>query len=232
MSFTARQPNINEKTVMKGIFKQIVKKTPLHRPLKQWVEKRGQLAEIAKWEEQGKPAPPPHVIKQQVLREYARSYRLRTLVETGTFYGDMVEALRAEFDHIYSVELSQDLYEKAVKRFKGAHNVEIIHGDSGGEVGKLMDRIKQPILFWLDGHYSGGVTARGDRDTPVYEELHHILKFGQMGHVIIIDDARLFGTNPAYPSVTELSEFIKSRVPDVNIIVQDDSIRITPKEYA
>jgi hypothetical protein len=29
------------------------------------------------------------------------------------------------------------------------------------------------------------------------------------GHVIIVDDARCFGTDPAYGSIEELSEFIQ-----------------------
>jgi hypothetical protein len=48
--------------------------------------------------------------------------------------------------------------------------------------------------------------------------------------VIIIDDARLFGSDPAYPSKEELNEFIESRRSDVKITVQNDSIRITPPE--
>ena len=54
-------------------------------------------------------------------------------------------------------------------------NVELLHGDSGTELGNVMNKINQPALFWLDGHYSAGVTAKGDKDTPIYEELVCIL---------------------------------------------------------
>jgi hypothetical protein len=171
--------------------------------------------------------PPPHLLKQRALREYAQRYGLKILVETGTFYGEMVDALRDEFDHIYSIELSTELYEQALQKFKGLRHIELIHGDSGVELGKLVPRIRQPALFWLDGHYCDGVTAKGAKDTPIYEELHHILS-PESGHVIIIDDARLFGSDPGYPSVEELSEFIRSRAPGAGIVVQDDSIRVTP----
>lgn len=92
----------------------------------------------------------------------------------------------------------------------------------------MIRQINQPALFWLDGHYSAGVTAKGEKHTPIYEELEHILGTQERKHVIIIDDARLFGTDPAYPNLEELSDFIKAKRNNVDILVQDDSIRITP----
>ena len=191
--------------------------------------KRQQKKEFVEWERKGKPIPPPHIVKQRTLQSYAERYDLKVLVETGTYYGDMVEAMKHVFDHIYSIELSKELFEKAKKRFKGLKHVELIHGDSGIEFRNLMDKINQPALFWLDGHYSGGVTAKGEKETPILEELQQILNAPDRGHVIIIDDARCFGTDPAYPTIEQLYTFIKSKRPNVNIFAQDDSIRITPR---
>jgi hypothetical protein len=50
------------------------------------------------------------------------------------------------------------------------------------------------------------------------------------GHVIIIDDARCFGSDPDYPNMEELSNFIKSKKPNLVIAVQDDNIIITPPQ--
>lgn len=91
-----------------------------------------------------------------------------------------------------------------------------------------MSILDQPALFWLDGHYSGGETAQGEKDTPIYEELDRILDAPDRDHVIIIDDARCFGRDRDYPSIQELSDFVRSRRPNVDIAVQDDSIRIKP----
>jgi hypothetical protein len=212
------------------ILKQIIKKMSLYYPLKNWLTKRKQKKELFEWERTGKPAPSPHIIKQQTLLTYARSFGLKNLVETGTLYGDMVEAMKNDFDRIYSIELSTELYEEAKERFQKEENIELIHGDSGIELKNVIKKINQPTLFWLDGHYSGGVTAKGNNDTPIYEELNHILNAEDRDHVIIIDDARLFGSDPAYPSIEELNEFIESKRSDVKIIVQEDSIRITPPE--
>jgi hypothetical protein len=103
-----------------------------------------------------------------------------------------------------------------------------MRGDSGRELGRMMAKIDQPALFWLDGHYSASVTARGEKDTPIFEELEHILRAPDLGHVIVIDDARHFGSDPAYPTIEELRKYVVSKRPHARITVEGDSIRITP----
>jgi hypothetical protein len=214
---------------MKEAIKQIVKETSLYHPLRNWMVKRRLKKELVEWEKNGKPSPPPHIIKQQTLQSYAEKYNLKVLVETGTFYGDMIEAMKNVFDKIYSIELSQELFERAKKRFKNQKQVELIQGDSGIELKSLLSKIDRPTLFWLDGHYSAGETAKGDKDTPIFEELQHIFDTPDLGHVIIIDDARSFGLHQDYPPIEQLSEFIKSKRPNMDVSVQYDSVRIVPK---
>lgn len=217
---------------MKSLLKKAIKKTPLYQPLKNWMEVRWQEKEIREWARKGKPIPPPHIVKQRTLRTFAEKFKLKILVETGTYHGDMVEAMKGVFSRIYSIELGRELYENAKKRFDGEKKIHLIHGDSGTEMGNLIGSIDQPALFWLDGHYSAGVTARGTKDTPICDELSHILSAQDSGHVIIIDDARMFGANPAYPSIEELSKLIWAKRPDFIITVEDDIIRITPNKMS
>lgn len=202
---------------MKRLLKNYIKKTRLFYLIQNWL-----------WHKKGKPLPAPHTVKQKTLYEYAKRFQLGILIETGTFYGDMVEAMKGSFDQIYSIELSKALYDSATRRFHGVNNITLIHGDSGIKLGEVMKKINRPALFWLDGHYSGGITAKGEKITPIYEELKHILRSEDMAHVIIIDDARCFGINAPYPSIENLISFVKSRKPNANITVQDDMIRIVP----
>lgn len=211
-----------------------VQKNSFYNSVKNWALKRELTAQfiVSQWQRNGKPNPPPHVVKQRALRDHANSYGLRILVETGTYLGDMVEAMKSEFDKIYSIELSQALYEQARLRFKNADNIEIIQGDSGIVLERLVGEINKPALFWLDGHYSGGLTAKGEKETPIYKEIQHILNAPDAKHVIIIDDARCFGELPDYPSIEELQQYVWSKNPDLSIVIQDDSIRITPPHEA
>lgn len=213
---------------MKKIDTDLLKSMRLYYPLKSCLSKLRQTWELNTWEKKGYPNPPPHLVKQRILQKYAKEFNLKVLVETGTYYGDMIEAQLNYFDKIYSIELSPTLFSYAAERFRLKPNVEVIQGDSGIEIKKIMKDLKQPALFWLDGHYSSDETARGDKDTPILEELECILKSDDLGHVIIIDDARLFGSDPAYPSLEAIEALIHSRRPALKIKVSNDSIRITP----
>lgn len=214
---------------MNKLLKRIIKRTPLHFPLHNWRNKKKNLIELEAWERGDHKGRPPHIIKQRALKNYAKEFDLKIFVETGTYHGDMVEALKTSFDKVYSIELYEKFFVQAKKRFKSEKHIELIQGDSGIEMEQVMKKIDQPTLFWLDGHYSGGRTGKGEKETPIYKELDHILNSKDIGHVIIVDDARCFGTEPDYPDIESLKGFVYAKRPNVKISVQDDSIRITPK---
>lgn len=216
---------------MSNVVNSFLKKMGLYHPYRNWSVRRRQARELRAWERGGRVAvPAPHLVKQQTLKEYAGKYSLKSLVETGTLHGDMIEAMKGSFEMVYSIELSRELYKEAKDRFRADSNVELIQGDSGEELASLVTRLKGPALFWLDGHYSGGDTARGEEDTPIYKELGHILDSGEVGHVIIIDDARCFGTESGYPTIEELKEYITAKRGGLLIELKGDSIRITHKD--
>lgn len=189
---------------------------------------RKQRRSLKKWEANGRPNPPPHAIKKQNLLRHAREFNIGTLVETGTYHGDMIDAVRNDFQSIYSIELSDRFFHAAKKRFSRQPHVHILHGDSGERLGELMADIKAPAIFWLDGHYSAGTTARGTLDCPVYRELSHILDHPVKNHVILIDDARCFGRDKDYPSIEELQQFVLTKSPHLLFSITNDCICITP----
>lgn len=214
-------------TTVRELLKAAFAGTGVFHPLRGVVRKRRQPREVARWEQAGRPVPVPHVIKQKVLREYGRRFMLDTLVETGTYQGDMVDALRHDFSTIYSVELNYALFAAATERFRHDPHVHIVQGDSGTALGNVLGELRGPALFWLDGHYSAGITALGSKVTPIFEELDQIFLTGSEDHVVIIDDARLFGTDPGYPSLQALVEHVLARRPGADIQVDLDSIRLT-----
>ena len=183
--------------------------------------------QLAEWEKNGRPSPPPHIVKQMAIEEYLGKFHTDILVETGTYLGDMVEAQRDHFKKIYSIELSEKLFNKALKRFKDHLHIKILHGDSSIVLNKLMNEIDKPALFWLDGHYSHGMTAKGEKECPVPEELTTILK-SSLPHIILIDDARLFNGTHDYPTIEQIVEIIRSNNKQYLVEIKDDIIRLTP----
>jgi len=183
---------------------------------------------IKKWEKRGKPVPTPHVVKQDAIRYYRSLFGYATLIETGTFRGEMVEAQRNFFDKIYSIELAPKLWEEAVKLFQPDKHITILQGDSGKVLNDVVSQLSAPGIFWLDGHYSAGETAKGDKECPIYEEVDAIFKHSNLNHVLLVDDARLFVGVNDYPAIEDLTNYIKSKNASYGVEVKDDIIRYTP----
>ncbi|MDP4115053.1 MAG: hypothetical protein Q8903_02905 [Bacteroidota bacterium] len=178
------------------------------------------------WINAGKPVPPHHIVKQKAILEYKEKFNLDTLVETGTFRGDMMYCMKGEFKKLYSIELAEGLYKKAKKRFKKYPNVNILFGDSGEVLKSLVPSFQLPVLFWLDGHYSGTVTAKGNVETPILMELETIFK-SNIDHTILVDDAILFNGTRDYPTMEVLKNYVAKNKPQYKVKVENDLIRIS-----
>lgn len=180
------------------------------------------------WEKRGKPTKVPHLVKQRAVREYAGLFGCAVLVETGTLLGDMVYACRHAFREIHSIELDEALHRRARERFGRYSQVRLHHGDSAEVLPRVIGGLSEPILFWLDAHYSGGMTARGSVDTPIAEELQAIFKHQDGRHVVLIDDAHEFVGENGYPTMDDLRAFVEALRPDLFVEVFDNIIRISP----
>jgi len=182
--------------------------------------------QLRKWRKNGCPIPPPHIVKQNEIIEYQKKYQYSTLIETGTYFGDMVEALKKKFTRIISIEIDSILIMKAKKRFINDANITIVQGDSGKIIPEILMEISDPVIFWLDGHYSGGVTSKGAKECPIFEELEAILNNVNLKHVILIDDARCFVGEGDYPTIKELTNYVKSKNSQYKVEVKHDIIRL------
>jgi hypothetical protein len=181
---------------------------------------------VQKWKSKGSPVPPPHIIKERTVEQYRQEYNCDILVETGTYRGDMIYAGRNYFKQIYSIELDSNLHKKALKKFKKYSHIEIYQGDSGAVLQKIIPKLDRPTLFWLDAHYSGGITAKGEKECPVFEELATIFS-STHHHIVLIDDARCFTGKHDYPTIKALEEFVFQHKPEYTLRVKDDIIRLT-----
>ena len=172
--------------------------------------------------------PLPAFVKRSVLKRNLLDYGLDTLVETGTQYGDTPWLFRDELSEIWSIELSPELAGLARQRFRKYSHIHVVQGDSSDRISEIIPRLKTPTLFWLDGHYSSGVTARSTLDCPIYAELKAVLSICRQRWVVMIDDARLFGAEKDYPALEELENFVRGALPEAEFTVEHDMIKIVP----
>lgn len=186
--------------------------------------------EVRRWIRAGCPSPAPGVIKLAIVRSYVKRYRVRRFIETGTFYGAMTDAIAQLGVQVDTIELNEVLATRARRIFYRRQNVTVHQGDSAIVLPGLLDGLKTPAVFWLDAHWSGGITARGEVDTPISSELAAILDH-PCSHVVLIDDARHFTGKDGYPELHELIGTIAGSG-RYHIEISTDIIRCVGKELA
>lgn len=205
-------------------FRKLLQRTPFYGVYKSI----GHYPDFWYWKLRGEPIRSPHLVKQRTVREYAQRYGLRVLVETGTYYGEMVAAMKDRFTEIYSVEFDSQLAQRAAKKFSRWPHVHILEGDSQQVLPDLLKRLDAPTLFWLDAGYYGWAGLQGDKQR-LTSELKAILGHAIKQHVILMDDAHgLSGQNGA-PTVPQLKQHIEVEFPGRMVEVKYDILRITPK---
>jgi hypothetical protein len=170
--------------------------------------------------------PDNHIYKQNRIIKIQKEFNFDTFIETGTYYGQMVYCVRNLFRRIYSIEIFEKLATLNTRSFRKLKNINIIWGDSSIELEIIMNsNPSQSILFWLDGHYSGIGTGRGEKITPIIAEIRIILKNNPFKYVIIIDDWRLFD-GIDYPSKEDLLNEFSGIRDKVTIYTDSDALVI------
>lgn len=159
------------------------------------------IRSMKSWKKTGFSENSPQIVKQFVFEKYGVADAV--WVETGTYRGTTTNFLRERYPHVHTIEPGVDLYNAALKRFSGK-NVTLYNDVSENVFPQLLPSLSQNINFWLDGHYSAGVTFRGKKDCPVEDELNAIKEnldnFNKV--TILIDDVRCF-----LPSSSEYSDY-------------------------
>jgi hypothetical protein len=166
------------------------------------------------WEHRLFAAPSPDCVKQKVLIRNGTPNA--TWIETGTYFGDTTNILSQSARQVFSIEPEPTLYANALRRFSSTGNVKIVSGASEDILPTLLQTLAGDINFWLDGHYSAGITFKGRKDTPIVDELSAIekmiSKFNKV--VILVDDVRCFNPrNPdyaEYPSLDFLVDYARN----------------------
>jgi hypothetical protein len=180
------------------------------------------------WKLRGHPVRSPHLVKQRAVLDYAVKFGLRTFVETGTYYGEMITAVKAHFDRVYSIEYDHALAQRAVRRFERDPKIRILEGDSATVLPELLKSLAAPVLFWLDAGYWGWERLRREPERLTVE-VEAILGHAVKGHVILMDDARMLNGQNGALTLAEFETRVVGRFPDRSIEVKHDIVRITPR---
>jgi hypothetical protein len=136
---------------------------------------------------------------------------------------------------VWTIEWSEALWAQA----KAAHHdrpITFVHGSSGVVLPEVLVEVDGPALFWLDGHWSGGVTTGVDDECPVLAEIAAVDAWAHGAEsVILIDDARIFLAPPMlphkreqWPSLMEVADLSRA-VHDRYVTVVEDVIVAAPR---
>lgn len=182
--------------------------------------------------------PATHEYKEKMVEEYSKKYTCDTFVETGTYKGEMLINVYDYFNYLCSVEIVENLYTEAKKNLAIYDKIHLYNGDSGKTIPSMIEDAKAVnenahFMFWLDGHYSGGITGKGEKDTPIMDELKAIKSMNIGACVILIDDARCYvhsGEFIDYPSIKFLKSTVREMWPSATFCVKNDIIRVVVAE--
>lgn len=139
------------------------------------------------------------------------------LIETGTYKGDTSYICSKIFQKIYTIELSRDLYNFCVNKYKSSTNIEFICGDSAQEIKQIVSKLKQKYILFLDAHGSGGDTTFSEKygryGTPILKELEATIE--NPPDVIIIDDYKDYQYINVEDCVKKLGEYKMFSFPEI-----------------
>ena len=133
-------------------------------------------------------------IPRELTLELKARHGLNHFVETGTLVGHTALWANQYFETTTTVEKDIASWQRNYDAFKVERKPIWSYCEDSGE---FLQRIalKCPCLIWLDAHTN--------EECPVLREIAAINK-SPLPHVILVDDARLFGDLPAWPTREEV----------------------------
>jgi hypothetical protein len=177
-------------------------------------------------------------LNKDFVSNLQKLFGLDTFLETGTYLGQTARMAASLFDEVHTIELSKTLYENAKSNLSSFSNISCHQGDTSLLLAPILrdiERRGKKVLFWLDAHYSEGITARGNTNTPIINELQAILESNVPHFVVLIDDIRCFipersDTPPPLKEYPSLSQIVTLMGPCYDFVVYQDVAVILPKQ--
>jgi len=162
------------------------------------------------WVSQNFNPPAPQRVKTKVLQRYA--FLEGNWIETGTYLGDTTRFLAKTFPsaRVTSLEPDFTLFSFNKSRLRKFQNIKLVNSASENSLDDLVSNETSTINLWLDGHFSGDITFRGQTLSPILEELQIIERnIPRLKVCVFVDDIRDFSGDEqtGYPSKNKLVEW-------------------------
>jgi hypothetical protein len=144
-------------------------------------------------------------MKYLAIRSLGKRVGAKFLIETGTFRGVTAARCARAFEKVLTVELDAVLAAEAAQRLAKYANIKVYRGDAVALLPQMLAQCNEgKAVVFLDAHFSGGGTARGDVPEPALAELGILAGHADRIGGIIIDDFRSFGAEEGFPAKAEL----------------------------
>ena len=161
---------------------------------------------------------------------------LTVFIETGTFAGDSVAAVRTSFNELHTCELSPELHAAATRRF-GDDPAVRCHCGSSPDWLRTLGTVQagRPVMYWLDAHWCSADHAAGhESQCPLLDELEAIAPL-HPDSVVWIDDARYFMAPPpaplevkGWPTFQQVLDRLRWLSSDHHLVFANDTLLFHP----
>ena len=151
-------------------------------------------------------------------------------VETGTYIGQSLFMISDMFNHLSTVEAKSDLFTASQALFtsRNVGNITGHVGDSRAFLRGIDPAYGNESVYFLDAHYSSGITSREFGACPVIEEIQTILARSPAA-LIVVDDMRLMTGQEGYPT---LGAILSSLPASLHVELAYDQMVIHSREVA
>ena len=157
-----------------------------------------------------------------------------SFIETGTWKGGTTTWAAQHFPNVITCEGMPGRFWKTWHNaLKGMPNVMPLLGESADLLPKVLDMMRTPAIFWLEAHYCTSNKEERSQGLNVCPVMHEILAINMSPcahlHILMVDDARLFGVEDGWPTVAELTEVLEmhGRI----VILYEDVFYAVPEMY-
>ena len=156
--------------------------------------------------------PPPSIIKHKILLRHG--IKFANWIETGTFIGETTKFLSKNYPRVHTIEASNECIQIA-KRYVGRKsNITFYQGTSEDLFESILQKQTGCINFWLDAHFSSGITYEGSNLSSIISELlsisKNINKFDQIAVFIDDIDGHFFDPK-SYPKIDYYVEWANNK---------------------